>query len=83
LLVRAALHQQWNEFLDSAAPELRISVPHDSGYVIERKTSVFVGESTLHPIDELPLFLRHPDIVAANQTPVKIFRPRNVLEIVG
>jgi hypothetical protein len=40
--------------------------------VIVRKSCVFLGEATLDVANQRPLFLRHPDIVTAILTVVKM-----------
>ena len=39
---------------------------NDGGDVVARKSRILLGEATLYVVDPRPLFLRHPDIVAAN-----------------
>ena len=65
-LVGASLHQQRNEVAHPAVPKLLISVLHYGRNMIGGKSCVFLGESSLHFVNHRPLFLRHPDIVAAN-----------------
>ena len=71
-LVSAPLHQQRNETAHPAAFESCIGVLHYSGDVIVRKSCVFLGEATFNVANQHPLFLRHPDIVAAILTVVKM-----------
>lgn len=70
-LFRASFDEQRKEIAYPAALELRIRVLHDGGDVIDGKTCVLFCEATLHPVNQHPLFLRHPDIVAARPMLVK------------
>ena len=63
LLVGTSLHQQRNEIAYAAAVEASIGALHYGSDVIQRKSSVLVGEATLDIVDESPLFLRHSAIL--------------------
>src|ERR1700759_4513071 len=71
-LVSAPLHQQRNEMAYPAALEPCISVLDYRTDVTVGKSCVFLGEATLNVANQHPLFLRHPDIVTAILTVVKM-----------
>jgi hypothetical protein len=68
---RAPFHEQRKENAYPAALELRIRMLHDGGNVIDGKSCVLLREATLDAVNQLPLFLRHPDIVAFSPMLVK------------
>lgn len=71
LLFGATFHEQRQELPNPAALKLCVRMLHDGGNVVDRKGGVFFREATLHPIDQRPLFLRHPDIVVPGPMLVK------------
>ena len=73
-LFGAAFDEQREKIAHPATLKLRIRVLHDGGNVIHGKGGVLFREATLHPTNQRPLLLRHPDIVAAIPVLVKAFR---------
>jgi hypothetical protein len=79
---RAPFHEQWKEIAYPAALELRIRMLHDGRNVIDGKSCVLLCEATLDPVNQRPLFLRHPDIVAFSPMLVKALCSRFVVACV-